>query len=194
MQKFIKKKKLLIVLILLIAFVVAAAIFFKLTDSNLTDEERKQIAETQEVLKAGAITNTVSLATIQEIDASIVAGKNQEAKDKLYQLLENQQNLEVGERRSAYTALAKVCLSLEDFDCIDKVVAYQENDNFVDYFFMVDAARLAKTKNDTARSTDYYKTVYDALEELGGESYIYEINNQTQSPLDYAEIKQGAGQ
>lgn len=195
----IKKKKLLLIGVL--SLVVLAIGFGLYTYSNndqsndgLGDEERKLIAETEEVLKAGAIKHTVGLVTIQEVESSLANKKYSEAKGQLDKLLENENSLTISEKRSAYTALSKVCLPLEDYACVDKVIQFQQHDQLLDYMFIVEAARLAKKQNDNNRAVKYYKLVYDDLESRGGQNYVDEVNTQSQVPLDYQEIKQGTKQ
>lgn len=186
-----RNKKVLLLVGAILALLLGVGVYL-VTRDNLSDSERQAIQDTNKVLEAGAVESTVSQASLQEIQASISADKKQDAKKQLDELLKNEDSMNEGERLSAYTALAQICVPLEDFACIDRVIAFQRKGKLLDYFFAVDAARLAKKKGDLQKSKDYYGFVKDDIELRGGDEYIENLNNDAQLPLDYNEVKEGA--
>lgn len=187
----VKNKKLILVLVVGIVLV-AAGLFFLRPQNNLSEEEKRLVADTKKTIEAGATEQTLNTATIQEIQSSIASEENQKAKEQLETLLENENDLAPAEKYSTYTALAQVCLALADLDCVERVVKFQQKEQLLDYFFIVEAARLADKNNDSEKATMFYSIVYEEIEKLGGEDYVGDINLQSQATLDYQEIKKGA--
>lgn len=187
----IPKKKTVALLVLVI--LASVAVFIVVPRDNLSEEEKQQVAESEKILKEGNTELSISTNSIMEVDSATNNEEYESARNKVYEILERE-NLAVSEKRSAYAELSELCLPLEDLECADRVIAYQQEDGLLDYYFIVDMARLAKKLGELEKASSYYLIVYEDIQANGGKKFIEEANAASEQSLNYKEIKEGAGQ
>lgn len=194
MRLKIQNKKQLRLVIVAAVVVVSAGAYFVVSrrdNSGLTDAQKAENKQIAQEMSAAAVTSGLNPSLIAEADASIKAGKYIEAKTQLEKLLALS-GLTAGDEAAIYTPLAQTCLYLRDLDCADKVVAYQQRAKFLDDYFLVAIARIAKQASKLDKAKTYYDIALKDIDAKGGKSYVDNANAATQETLDYNEIKAGA--
>lgn len=194
MRLKIQSKKQLGLVIVSAVVILSGAGYFIMSggeSSELTEAQKAENKKIAQEMSAAAVTSGLNSSLVAEANASIQAGKYVEAKTQLEKLLA-QSNLTAGDEASIYTPLAQVCLKLMDLDCADKVAAYQQKVNFVDDYFLVSIARIAKQANRQDKAKEYYGMALKDIDAKGGKSFVDNANGASQETLDYDEIKAGA--
>lgn len=188
----LKHKKLIVLSIagsLLLAVIISIALatysVFRQKDTN------KEAAKSADIIKKSQVNPVASVGSLIELQADMRDGKYAIAKEKA-ELILDQQNRTEADTVGAYTTLATACLKLADFVCLDRVFAYNKESKLLDYYTIVDAARLAKTKNLPAKAKEYYKLALDDIDAKGGKAYLDKQTEGLQVALDYNEIAEGA--
>lgn len=192
-KAFIVKYKKLIVLSVAGSLILALVISLGLATYRVfrqkdTDQEATKSAD---VVKKSLVNPVASTGSLIELQADMREGKYAIAKEKAELILE-QKDISEGDKVGAYTTLATACLKLADFVCLDRVFAYMKESKTFDYYTIVDAARLAKSKNLAAKAKEYYKLAFDDIESKGGKAFFDKANEGLEVALDYNEIAEGA--
>lgn len=188
----LKYKKLIVLSIagsLLLAIILSVALatynVFRQNDTN------KEAAKSADIIKKSQINPVTSVGSLIELQADMRAGKYAVAKEKA-ELILDQQNKTEADTVGAYATLSIACLKLADFACMDRVFAYTKESKQLDYYTIVDAARLAKSKNLPAKAKEYYKLALDDIDAKGGKTYLDKQTEGLEVVLDYNEIAEGA--
>lgn len=189
---FIVKYKKLIVLSVAGSLLTALVISIGLATYNVFRQKGadKAAIESADIVKKSQINPVASTGSLIELQADMRGGKYAIAKEKA-ELILDQENKTAADTVGAYSTLSIACLKLADFTCLDRVFAYHKESKQLDYYTLVDAARLAKSKNLGAKAKEYYKIAYDDIESKGGRTYIDEQTKNLEVPLDYNEIVEG---
>lgn len=189
-------------LIIVAVFAVAATACVYVYRQNKNDQAKEITipaeakAEHDQIIKKmqeATVKDSLDPGLMAEIDSSISANKLSEAKQQIGELLKRSDLTEV-DKKSLYDSLARVCLKMNDFGCIDEVLSFQKSQDKTDVFYLVDAARAAKKAGQIVRSQAYYKTAFDIIQSNGGKEYADKLSASSQTGLDYQEIKSGSGQ
>lgn len=194
----LRNKKIIIILVALTVLIgIGYVAYDRLAKDSKRDglsaEDQAAAEETLKAMQASEITSGIDPSRIREIDSSIQAKDFAGAKKQIDGILADP-NLPETSKAAVYTQLSRVCLPLSDFGCADTVIDQYGKSLNIDYYFLVDAARLAKQQRQNERAQRYYKIAYDDIESKGGQTFVDTANQEASDmSLDYGEIKQGAG-
>ena len=191
--KSLGRKRLLIIAEAIVVIITGILWYFFSDKSPLTDEQKAENKTILDIMNNSRVTGGVDSTRLANIEASKKAGKYADALQQLNTILA-EPNLAENDKRTLYSILLSVCLPLQDFACVDKVTAEFGKLLPFDYFFLVDAARLATAAKQPAKAKAYYSTALAELDKQGGQPYVTKLNETSEVSLDYAEIKRGAGQ
>jgi hypothetical protein len=190
-----RKAKVVGAALLILVLAVGAFYWFYLRDTSGGPSKEFQ-AESEAIfenMKQSEIKGGMDPSRRVEIYSSINNKDFAGAKKQIDALLSDS-SLSDEDKRSLYSSLAQVCLSLSDFTCIDTVVDKYGSLLDVDYFYLVEVARLAKQQKKTDLAKKYYLKAYTEIENNGGKPFVDSVNQQgLEQELNYDEIKLGAG-
>lgn len=190
-----RKAKLLGLLLAVLVIGAGAVYWFVLKDSGsgVSKEFQAESEAIFEAMKQSEVRGGLDPSRTAEVHSSINNKDYAGAKKQIESLLTDP-NLTDADKRNLYTSLAQVCLPLKDFSCVDTVAGQYGGVLQPDYFFLVDAARLANQEKKPDLARKYYKTAFDDIETKGGQTFVDSVNQQgLEKELNYTEIKQGAG-
>lgn len=191
----LKKPKILVPLILVLiasAYLGIKAIKRDSYSGPLGTEQVKEYRELQEAMKNSEVKDGLDPSIFLEINSSLRNEQYADAKKQIEAQLDSD-NLAEKDKRALLTVLTQACLSLRDFGCLDR--PFSEYGKLLDFDLhtLTDAARAAKETGNQDKAKEYYQKAFQEIENRGGESYVKQINQQSQATLDYKEIKLGAG-
>lgn len=189
--KAVNKKRLLLGSMVLLVGIGVFAYWF-INAGQLNENQQAENRQIQDTMKASYITGGMDRSRLANIDASKRAGKFAEALQELNTILE-ESNLTDNDKRTLYAIKGPLCLEAKDLACADDFVAAFNKLISFDYYFLVDAARLASATSQPEKAKTYYKMALDEIDRQGGQQFVDQLNQSTEVSLDYAEIRNGAG-
>ncbi len=114
-------------------------------------------------------------------------GKYNEARVLIDELLQ-QKNLLESDTRALKANLQVVCSKQQDLECMQKLINEQKNNNTLEVFIVLDTASIAEKKQNLKLAKQLYRQAKEIIDAKGGRSYLDEVNQNTDSPINYDDI------
>ncbi len=180
--------------IFLVIITISSATFYFLNKDPAQEEAQKILKENFESMKKAELPpSALDPSLLTEINQLIIQQKYTEAKTKLDQIT-SQSNLTQGDSLIVNSSLSNVCVQIADFECIDKVIQFNESQNKIDVYLPVAAARKADSVGNKELSVKYYKKALDIVNANGGEEFITKLNTNSEGTLSLQELQGGSTQ
>ncbi len=196
-KKNTKTRKLIIILaiLLIIIFVIGVILAinkFSNKRPNLTEQQQADMKKTVDTMNKSKLSSQQQKDVASQIEMNGLIGKKRyaEAKKMIEESINNTNDTNT--KSALYASLSVVCLPLNDFSCVDRVIVYQQDSSSFDVFFAIDAAHAAKTMKQFDLSKKYYKLALDFVDKNGGEAGAEKLSGNTESVINYQELKIGS--
>jgi hypothetical protein len=186
-----KSKKFVLPLIVILSLTIAAGIFLLLKNNKsvpFNDEANKKVLD--QMSKDQVAPSGINPSDLTKVNALINEGKDAEAK-KILDNLKNASGLQQYDRLNIYSSLAGVCKRLKDRSCLKEVIIFNQENNRVDVYLLIDVAQLEKNNNPD-QSRDYYAQAKKYIDENGGQSYVEKLNASNEVSINYDEVINGS--
>lgn len=187
-----KKVIIALICIVVLALVFGVVIFLSTKNNPDSGDIKKLKDEFSATKQAETVPSSLDPSILTEINQFIVQQKYIEAKTKLDSLA-TQKNLTKSDEKLINATYANVCLKLNDFDCIARVVEFNEKENTVDVYLLIDAGRKQVQAGKIEESKQLYAKALDYINANGGEKFINQQGTDTDNTLSLEEIQKGAG-
>jgi len=187
-----KSKKVLILIGIIAFFVVILGVFILVRRNNKplnrVDTENKKVLDK---MKAAEVAPSgLNPSDLTKVNALIVAGKDVEAKTILDKL-KNSSGLQPYDKLNIYSSLSSVCSRLKDIECMKEVIVFNKDNKREDIYLIVQVAQLDKI-TDPITSKKYYSQALEIINDMGGKSYVENLNKNSEVTLNYEEIINGS--
>jgi hypothetical protein len=186
-----KSKKFVLPLIVILSLLVAAAVFLLVKNNKsvpFNDEANKKVLDQNN--KDQVAPSGINPSDLTKVNSLINEGKDAEAK-KILDDLKNAGGLQQYDRLNIYSSLSGVCKRLKDVSCLKEVIIFNQENNRVDVYLLIDVAQLEKNNNPD-QSRNYYAQAKKYIDENGGQSYVEKLNGSNEVSINYDEVINGS--
>lgn len=187
-----KSKKVLILIGIIAFFVVILGVFILVRRNNKplnkVDTENKKVLDK---MKAAEVAPSgLSPSDLTRVNSLINEGKDLEAKNIL-EKLKNSSGLQSYDKLNIYSSLSSVCSRLKDIECMKEVIVFNKDNKREDIYLIVQVAQFEK-RTDPIASKQYYSQALKIINDMGGKSYVENLNKNSEVTLNYEEIINGS--
>ena len=187
-----KSKKVLILIGIIAFFVVILGVFILVRRNNKplnkVDTENKKVLDK---MKAAEVAPSgLSPSDLTRVNSLINEGKDLEAKNIL-EKLKNSSGLQSYDKLNIYSSLSSVCSRLKDIECMKEVIVFNKDNKREDIYLIVQVAQFEK-RTDPIASKQYYSQALKIINDMGGKSYVENLNKNSEVTLNYEEIIKGS--
>jgi len=187
-----KSKKVLILIGIIAFFVVILGVFILVRRNNKplnkVDTENKKVLDK---MKAAEVAPSgLSPSYLTRVNSLINEGKDLEAKNIL-EKLKNSSGLQTYDKLNIYSSLSGVCSRLKDIECMKEVIVFNKDNKREDIYLIVQVAQFEK-RTDPIASKQYYSQALKIINDMGGKSYVENLNKNSEVTLNYEEIINGS--
>ena len=95
------------------------------------------------------------------------------------------------DKLNIYSSLSSVCSRLKDIECMKEVIVFNKDNKREDIYLIVQVAQLEKI-SDPIASIQYYLQALKIINDMGGKSYVENLNKNSEVTLNYEEIINGS--
>jgi hypothetical protein len=187
-----KSKKVLILIGVIAFFAVVLGVFVLVSRNNKplnkVDTENKKVLDKMKAFEVAP--SGLNPSELTKVNALIIAGKDVEAKSILDRL-KNSSGLQSYDKLNIYSSLSSVCSRLKDIECMKEVIVFNKDNKREDIYLIVQVAQFEKV-NDPIASKQYYSQALKQINDLGGKSYVENLNKNSEVTLNYEEIINGS--
>jgi hypothetical protein len=187
-----KSKKVLILIGVIAFFAVVLGVFVLVSRNNKplnkVDTENKKVLDKMKAFEVAP--SGLNPSELTKVNALIIAGKDVEAKTILDRL-KNSSGLQSYDKLNIYSSLSSVCSRLKDIECMKEVIVFNKDNKRDDIYLIVQLAQFEKV-TDPIASKQYYSQALKQINDLGGKSYVENLNKNSEVTLNYEEIINGS--